>query len=201
MKNMFNKTVALILIVTMFLFPSFTLPVTSIDVKDDFNEPTLMNEGTEINDLPLVSETEDSFIIISDIEILAQKAIEAINEMAELHPQFYKAFQYDNITNIRELYSPTGNLTIAYVFELKDINDFSYVVMNATTQEFMQIGAGKSPYLMYLEENNKLELEKNEIFIYDSIGCWVGTVQDNEITIIDTYTNDVIATEKKTTLR
>lgn len=132
------------------------------------------------------------------MEALARKAIDFMNEMAGVFPEFYKCFQYSDIKCIRELYTPTTNVILAYLFELEDDNgNCGCVVMNAFSREFMQMGDGKSKYAIYLEESGKTELEDNEKFIYHSIDCWVGTIQGDEVVIVSTYTNEIIAVERR----
>ena len=193
MKKRNVKFVCLIIAVFMML-SIMPINVWAVDEKHVVFDITIENDSIEYisKDIGI-----DNNINKINIEVLARKAIEEINEMANLQPEFYRNFKYDDIKNIRELYTPTTNIIIGYAFEFENNGDFCYVVMNAITQEFMQMGAGQSSYSVYLEDVGKTKLEENQKFIYDSIACWVGTIQGDEITIVDVRTDEIVAMEHR----
>jgi len=178
-------------ILAIFLIVELTLAL-GIFADDGTRAP----EKTEATYDNLENDLEND-IAVDDIEILSQKAIEIMNEIEEAYSGVHECYKHEDIKYVRKLYTPTTNVILAYLFELENNDNYSYVVMNAFSQEFMQMGAGKSSYWVYLEESGKTELDDNERFIYDSIDCWVGTIQGDEVVIVNTYTNEIVAVEKR----
>lgn len=188
----FKKSIISIFMTAVFFLSLYTLAVSVVASEETNMEISAINKlSSLVEENPLLADNES-------LLALAQKAIDEINEGAKHQPTYYKRiFQYEDLETIRPLYTSTGNVILAYVFELRNGEDYGYVVMNAETGKFMQMSPGKSSYLLYLEEAGKADLDENEFFIYESIDCWVGTIEGNEVTIVDTYTGELVAAEER----
>lgn len=187
----FKKSILSIFMTAVFFLSLYTLSV-SVVASEETNA-----EISAVNKLSSLVEENSMLADNESLLALAQKAIRETNEAAEKFPNLFKSFQNDHLETIRPLYTSTGNVILAYVFELRNGEDYGYVVMNAETGKFMQMSSCKSPYLLYLEEEGKADLDENEFFIYGSIDCWVGTIDGNEVTIVDTYTGELVAVEER----
>ncbi|MBP3393854.1 MAG: hypothetical protein J6M38_05000, partial [Lentisphaeria bacterium] len=189
--NFFKQSIFSIFITVVVFLSLYTLSVSVIASEETNMEISVTDQlSSLVEENPLLADSKT-------LGELAKKAIDHANESAEKFPQFFKSFQYEHLETIRPLYTPTGNVIVAYVFELKDGENHGYVVMNAETGWSMKMSSCKSPYLLYLEEAGKENLDKNEFFIYGSIDCWVGTIEEDEVTIEDTYTDKLVAVEKR----
>lgn len=183
-------------IISIFMTAVFFLSFYTLSACDTASEETNM-EISAINKLSSLVEENPLLADNESLLALAQKAVRKTNEAAEKFPNLFKGFQNDHLETIRPLYTSTGNVILAYVFELRNGEDYGYVVMNAETGKSMKMSSCKSPYLLYLEEMGKADLDENEFFIYGSIDCWVGTIEGNEVTIVDTYTGELVAVEER----
>ena len=187
----FKKSIISIFMTAVFFLSLYTLAVSVVASEETNMEISAINKlSSLVEENPLLANNES-------LLALAQKAVRKTNEAAEKFPNLFKGFQNDHLETIRPLYTSTGNVILAYVFELRNGEDYGYVVMNAETGKSMKMSSCKSPYLLYLEEMGKADLDENEFFIYGSIDCWVGTIDGNEVTIVDTYTGELVAVEER----